>query len=139
MGVKMLKLITLNPKDFFSPFYRKKRIILSEFEEFKRTFDKYNKDLNLNLNQSEDALVANVLNPFLQALGFETMVKSKQKGKSEVDLLIKKQGTSQVIIEAKKQGNKEMIKRDDINCKALHESILYYLRQRYTDGGGGIK
>lgn len=45
-----------------------------------------------------------------------------------------------VLIETKKPANKgEMISRDNINKKALHELILYYLRERITCNNLEIK
>jgi len=45
-----------------------------------------------------------------------------------------------VIIEAKKPTNKsEMIKPDNINCKAFQELVLYYLRERITHNNIEIK
>jgi adenine-specific DNA-methyltransferase len=45
-----------------------------------------------------------------------------------------------VIIEAKKPGNKgEMLTRDNINRKAFHELVLYYLRERITHKNLEIK
>jgi len=45
-----------------------------------------------------------------------------------------------VLIEAKKPSNKtEMIRRDNLNAKAFHELILYYLRERITGHNLEIK
>ncbi len=45
-----------------------------------------------------------------------------------------------VLIEAKKPSNKaEMIRRDNLNVKAFHELILYYLRERITGHNLEIK
>jgi len=45
-----------------------------------------------------------------------------------------------VLIEAKKPSNKfEMIRPDNINAKAFHELILYYLRERITNHNLEIK
>ena len=45
-----------------------------------------------------------------------------------------------VLIEAKKPSNKtEMIQRDNLNAKAFHELILYYLRERITNHNLEIK
>lgn len=45
-----------------------------------------------------------------------------------------------VIIEAKRPGNKaEMIKPDDINKRAFHEILLYYLRERITEKNINVK
>jgi adenine-specific DNA-methyltransferase len=45
-----------------------------------------------------------------------------------------------VIIEAKKPSNKaEMVKPDNLNCKAFQELVLYYLRERITHKNLEIK
>jgi adenine-specific DNA-methyltransferase len=45
-----------------------------------------------------------------------------------------------VIIEAKSPTNKyEMISKENINCKAFHELILYYLRERITGNNLEVK
>lgn len=132
----MLKFLALN--DFFSPLYEKKPILQGEFEDFKRTFATYKANLNANAEQNEDALVANALAPFLQGLQFKTSIKAKQEGKSEVDLILLKNGEISVLVEAKKPENsKEFFSPQNVNCKALAECILYYLRQRNANGGGG--
>ena len=133
----MLKFLALN--DFFSPLYEKKPILQGEFEDFKRTFATYKANLNANAEQNEDALVANALTPFLQGLQFKTSIKAKQEGKSEVDLILLKNGEISVLVEAKKPENsKEFFSPQNVNCKALAECILYYLRQRNADGGGDL-
>lgn len=133
----MIKFLALN--NFFSPLYEKKPILQGEFEDFKRTFATYKANLNANAEQNEDALVANALAPFLQGLQFKTSIKAKQEGKSEVDLILLKNGEISVLVEAKKPKNsKEFFSPQNVNCKALAECILYYLRQRNADGGGGF-
>lgn len=133
----MLKFLALN--DFFSPLYEKKPILQGEFEDFKHTFATYKANLNANAEQNEDALVANALAPFLQGLQFKTSIKAKQEGKSEVDLILLKNGEISVLVEAKKPENsKEFFSPQNVNCKALAECILYYLRQRNANGGGGF-
>lgn len=133
----MLKFLALN--DFFSPLYEKKPILQGEFENFKHTFATYKANLNANAEQNEDALVANALAPFLQGLQFKTSIKAKQEGKSEVDLILLKNDEISVLVEAKKPENsKEFFSPQNVNCKALAECILYYLRQRNADGGGGF-
>ncbi len=133
----MLKFLALN--DFFSPLYEKKPILQGEFEDFKHTFATYKANLNANAEQNEDALVANALAPFLQGLQFKTSIKAKQEGKSEVDLILLKNGEISVLVEAKKPENsKEFFSPQNVNCKALAECILYYLRQRNADGGGDL-
>lgn len=84
-------------------------------------------------SENEDYLVANALSPFLTMLNFKTHIKTKQKGKSEIDLSISKDEFSkdlEVLIEAKKPNSKEFITHTKVNSKALHETILYYFRNR---------
>lgn len=61
---------------------------------------------------------------------FECEIKSIHKGNSGIDLALKKDKQIQVIIEAKLPHSKEFFSQSKPNCKALHECILYYLRER---------
>lgn len=98
---------------------------------FQATLESYLSHLQNLQNQNEPAIVANVLAPFLQSLGLNARAAHKQKGKSEIDLALLKNNNVEVIIEAKKPSNKEeMFSPENINCRALHECILYYLRER---------
>jgi len=48
--------------------------------------------------------------------------------------------TPGVLVEVKKPGNKtEMVRKDDLKAKAFYELILYYLRERISDGNLEIK
>lgn len=123
----------LNEKDFFNPYYRKKQILKDDFEKFSKILSEYMQILCEFHEQNEDYLVANALSVFLTKLNFKSIVKSKQKGKSEIDLAIIKDELSkdlEVLIEAKKPNSKEFISDTKPNSKALHEAILYYFRNR---------
>ncbi|EGK8085181.1 class I SAM-dependent DNA methyltransferase [Campylobacter lari] len=123
----------LNEKDFFNPYYRKKQITQNEFDTFSKALTQYLERLENSQSENEDYLVANALNPFLTTLNFKTHIKTKQKGKSEIDLAIAKDELSkdlEVLIEAKKPNSKEFITHTKPNSKALHEAILYYFRNR---------
>lgn len=123
----------LNEKDFFNPYYRKKQIIQNEFDIFNKALMQYLERLESSQSENEDYLVANALSPFLTMLNFKTHIKTKQKGKSEIDLSISKDELSkdlEVLIEAKKPNSKEFITHTKVNSKALHETILYYFRNR---------
>ncbi|EGK8097171.1 class I SAM-dependent DNA methyltransferase [Campylobacter lari] len=123
----------LNEKDFFNPYYRKKQITQNEFDTFSKALTQYIERLESSQSENEDYLVANALSPFLTMLNFKTHIKTKQKGKSEIDLAIAKDELSkdlEVLIEAKKPNSKEFITRAKPNSKALHEAILYYFRNR---------
>ncbi|EOH5554129.1 Eco57I restriction-modification methylase domain-containing protein [Campylobacter jejuni] len=123
----------LNEKDFFNPYYRKKQIIQNEFDIFNKALMQYLERLESSQSENEDYFVANALSPFLTMLNFKTHIKTKQKGKSEIDLSISKDEFSkdlEVLIEAKKPNSKEFITHTKVNSKALHETILYYFRNR---------
>ncbi len=123
----------LNEKDFFNPYYRKKQIMQNEFDIFSKALMQYLERLERSQSENEDYLVANALSPFLTMLNFKTHIKTKQKGKSEIDLAISKDEFSkdlEVFIEAKKPNSKEFITHTKVNSKALHEAILYYFRNR---------
>ncbi|RTJ52339.1 restriction endonuclease [Campylobacter jejuni] len=123
----------LNEKDFFNPYYRKKQIMQNEFDIFSKALMRYLERLESSQSENEDYLVANALSPFLTILNFKTHIKTKQKGKSEIDLAISKDEFSkdlEVFIEAKKPNSKEFITYTKVNSKALHETILYYFRNR---------
>ncbi|HEF6167473.1 TPA: Eco57I restriction-modification methylase domain-containing protein [Campylobacter jejuni] len=123
----------LNEKDFFNPYYRKKQIMQNEFDIFNKALMQYLERLESSQSENEDYLVANALSPFLTMLNFKTHIKTKQKGKSEIDLSISKDEFSkdlEVLIEAKKPNSKEFTTHTKVNSKALHETILYYFRNR---------
>ena len=103
-----------------------------DFEGFKEKVQEYLNKFDKNKKKSEDYIVANILKPFLQNdLGFEEAeVKANPKGNSAIDLALLKDNQVEVIIEAKKPNSKDFFSKEKPNCKALHECILYYLRER---------
>ncbi|EOH9115747.1 Eco57I restriction-modification methylase domain-containing protein, partial [Campylobacter jejuni] len=115
---------------FLNPYHRKKPILETELNEFIKTLKDYKINLENNLKNNEDSLVANALSKFFENLSFQCEVKSIHKGNSGIDLALKKDGLTQVIIEAKLPHSREFFSPSKPNCKALHECILYYLRER---------
>ncbi|ECP4194781.1 class I SAM-dependent DNA methyltransferase, partial [Campylobacter jejuni] len=113
-----------------NPYHRKKPILETELNEFIKTLKDYKINLENNLKNNEDSLVANALSKFFENLSFQCEVKSIHKGNSGIDLALKKDGLAQVIIEAKLPHSREFFSPSKPNCKALHECILYYLRER---------
>lgn len=133
-----MKFQTLNEKEFLNPYYRKKPILDTELKEFINILKAYKKNLEDNLKNGEDALVANALKPFFEALTFKAQAKSTHKGNSGIDLALKKEDFTQVLIEAKVPHSKEFFSPTKPSCKALHECILYYLRER-KQGNSSLK
>ena len=101
---------------------------------FEANLESYLEKLQNRLNQDETNKVANTLQQFFTDLGFSADSQHKQsgaKGNSNIDLALLKNGDVKVIIEAKKKNNtKEMFSPTNLNCRALHECVLYYLRER---------
>ncbi|EOI8709885.1 Eco57I restriction-modification methylase domain-containing protein [Campylobacter jejuni] len=125
-----MKFEAINEKEFLNPYHRKKPILETELNEFIKTIKDYKINLENNLKNNEDSLVANALSKFFENLSFQCEVKSIHKGNSGIDLALKKDGLTQVIIEAKLPHSREFFSPSKPNCKALHECILYYLRER---------
>ncbi|HEF1032460.1 TPA: Eco57I restriction-modification methylase domain-containing protein [Campylobacter coli] len=125
-----MKFEAIEEKEFLNPYYRKKPILEAELNEFIKALKDYKSNLENNLKNNEDSLVANALSKFFENLHFECEIKSIYKGNSGIDLALKKDKQIQVIIEAKLPHSKEFFSPNKPNCKALHECILYYLRER---------
>ncbi|EAI4317235.1 class I SAM-dependent DNA methyltransferase [Campylobacter coli] len=125
-----MKFEAIEEKEFLNPYYRKKPILEAELNEFIKALKDYKTSLENNLKNNEDSLVANALSKFFENLHFECEIKSIHKGNSGIDLALKKDKQIQVIIEAKLPHSKEFFSPNKPNCKALHECILYYLRER---------
>lgn len=125
-----MKFEAIEEKEFLNPYYRKKPILEAELNEFIKALKDYKSSLENNLKNNEDSLVANALSKFFENLHFECEIKSIHKGNSGIDLALKKDKQIQVIIEAKLPHSKEFFSPNKPNCKALHECILYYLRER---------
>ncbi|EAI8930293.1 class I SAM-dependent DNA methyltransferase [Campylobacter coli] len=125
-----MKFEAIDEKEFLNPYYRKKPILEAELNEFIKALKDYKTSLENNLKNNEDSLVANALSKFFENLHFECEIKSIHKGNSGIDLALKKDKQIQVIIEAKLPHSKEFFSQSKPNYKALHECILYYLRER---------
>ena len=125
-----MKFEAIDEKEFLIPYYRKKPILEAELNEFIKALKDYKTSLENNLKNNEDSLVANALSKFFENLHFECEIKSIHQGNSGIDLALKKDKQIQVIIEAKLPHSKEFFSQSKPNCKALHECILYYLRER---------
>ena len=127
-----LEFESLSLKDFLNAFYKEYADFQAENkQELKDKLESYKQNYEQNKNQNEPAIVANALAPLFESLGFQTKFAHKHKGNSEIDLALLKDSNVEILIEAKKPDNvAEMFKADKPNCKALHECILYYFRER---------
>ncbi|MEQ9659623.1 DNA methyltransferase, partial [Fulvivirga sp.] len=84
----------------------------------------------------------NLVSHFLKKTYYEPDHSINTKGRNDLVIHNGKDAKSTVgvIIEAKKPTNKaEMVNKDNLNKKAFHELILYYLRERITQKNLEIK
>ena len=120
----------LSYKDFLNPFYAKAPILDNTYQNFLQSLESYRQNLLKNQNQNEDALVTNSIKAFVDSNGLTEQVTAEQKGESEIELAITQNDTIEVIFEVKKPNSNDFFTPNNPNCKALHECILYYLRER---------
>ncbi len=92
------------------------------------------------LDETEEHL-KNDIRDFLRDTFFKDTNAINTKDKKDLVIHVNKDTNSDVavIIEAKRPSNKsEMVTHDNMNVKAFHELILYYLRERLTLGNFNI-
>ncbi len=128
----MLKLEILKPRKFISPLLSKKSLIADEIAHFEEATQGYLEKLEEQriAKQSEPNIVSNALKPYFEQLGYVAQSHS-QKGQSGMDLALMLDHDPSVIIEAKVFESPAMITQNDINKKALHEAVLYFMRERH--------
>ncbi|BAF72267.1 DUF7149 domain-containing protein [Sulfurovum sp. NBC37-1] len=127
----MLKLEVKKPRKFISPLLSKKSVTAAEIEEFEEATQNYLEVLERQRieKQSEPNIVSNALKPYFENLSYVAQSYSQQ-GQSGMDLALMLEHSPSVIIEAKVFDSAAMITQNDINKKALHEAILYFMRER---------
>jgi len=120
------------PKQALNKAFLKVKPNRVDIESFKANLSK----LIDHVNESEsEEFHKNLILDFLKKTYYDPNHYINTKGRN--DLVIhngdKAKSTVGVIIEAKKPTNKsEMLTATNINSKALHELVLYYLRERIT-------
>jgi hypothetical protein len=135
----IMQLTLLSPRKSINKAYLKVKPSRSDIELFKKNLI----GLLDGLDESEsEEHNKNDLGDFLKNTFYHP--KFYINTKDRADLVIHNGPDSKslpgVLIEAKKPSNKiEMIRLDDLNVKAFHELILYYLRERITNHNLEIK
>ena len=126
------------PQNALNKAFRKVKPNRADFENFQKQLE----HLLTSVEPAEsEEFHKNLITRFLKNTYYDAyFVNTKHRN----DLVIHEGGTAAtpvgVIIEAKKPGNKsEMPTRHDLNRKALHELVLYYLRERVTNKNLGLK
>ncbi|MGX2984360.1 DUF7149 domain-containing protein [Helicobacter sp. 23-1048] len=130
--LKLQPIESIEAQKFFTPLYFQSNPLHDSEVRFDNALQEYHKKLQ-NSSQQNERAKAEILGGFFRALGFdedEVVVGDSQKGNSEIDISIKKRDKVSVICEVKAPKSPEMIRLDNYNTKSLHQTILYYLREK---------
>lgn len=125
-----LALQLIPPAKALSAAYRKQKVARQAVEAWKLQLRSLQQKADPRL--SEETL-KNLLLPLLEALGYgQAWHISVNKDRQDLSIHLGKtiQAPVGVIVETKRPGSAEMMTTDKPNTKALHELILYYLRER---------
>ncbi|MFP9115988.1 Eco57I restriction-modification methylase domain-containing protein, partial [Flavobacterium sp. RHBU_3] len=96
---------------------------------------------SINIKESEE-FHKNLVSDFLKKTYYDPTYFINTKGRNDLVIHNGKDAKSHVgvIIEAKSPSNRsEMISKQKLNCKALQELVLYYLRERITNKNTELK
>lgn len=118
------------PRDFINPLLSKRSVIQSDIEKFQISLEKL---LHVNIIESEEHQKNAVRDFLVDSFGYTINTKGK------IDWAIFKDGKVEVLIEAKRlDNNSEMITLSELNRKALHEAVLYFMQER-DEGNNTLK
>ena len=125
-----------------NPSYRKFKPLKDDIEKFRIELLKCIKaiDISDKKNESEEHL-KEPIKRFLQNTFYQKNL-INTKGRIDLAIYLDESAKSDigVIIEAKRPSNKgEFITEKSLNKKALHEMLLYYLRERIDNKNNNIK
>lgn len=133
-----MKLKQLTLKQSLNKAYRLIKPERAEIEKFKANF----KLLlgHINPQESEENLKGHVMD-FLKNTYYNPTYHIATKGRTDFVIHTGKDAShaAGVLFEAKKPSNSEMVTVSDLNRKAMHEIILYYLRERIEHHNNDIK
>lgn len=125
-----LKPKIIKPSDFINPLLSKKSVEQEKFEKFQNNL---NELLKVNKIESEEHQKNAVRDFLVHSFGYEINTKAR------IDWAIFKNAKVEVLIEAKRLDNlTEMLTKDELNRKAFHEAILYFMQER-ADGNINLK
>jgi len=129
-----MKLNAKKPRNFINSLLSRKGVDAEKFNAFKLALQHYKKSLanQISTKQAEPNIVTNCLKPFLDSLGYQSGPCS-QKGNIGIDLAVMQNLKPSVIVEAKMPNNGEMISENDLNKRAFHQAILYFMNERSAD------
>lgn len=124
----------------FNKRYYQLKLENSNVENFQKNVKHYIKMIDTAISEGEsEEHIKNITNSFLKT-SFFSDEKYTINTNGKIDISIKVNGKIEAIIETKKPSNKsEMASKDNINVKALHESIFYYMVKTRDCNGKKVK
>ena len=134
-----MKLTIQPPAKSLNKAYRKEKVSRADIELFKKNL--VTVVSKINESESEEHL-KNVIAEFLKDTWYKDRYEINTKDRKDLVIHIGKFAKEPVgiILEVKKPFNKaEMISETKPNAKALHELVLYYLRERIDHNNINIK
>lgn len=123
----------LRPNQTVNKAYLKQTVEKTEIIRFREAMRKMLK--NVNANESEEHN-KNLVMEFLSDAFYKNTHAINTKGNTDAAIYASPDSINSnilVLIEAKGPGRPDMAKRTELNCKALHELILYYIREEKGD------
>jgi len=129
----------LRPIQVVNKIYLKQPVGENDIKSFRSAMRKMLK--NVNANESEEHN-KNLVMEFLSNAFYKNTNAINTKGKTDAAIYESPDSIHShalVLIEAKGPGRPDMAKRSELNCKALHELILYYIREEEINHNTKIK
>ena len=129
-----MRLTPLSPKKALNNAYRKEKVGKAQIDKFKENLRIFLSEIK---KEESEEYAKNAVTKFL----YDTYYNGKNliNTSGRIDLAIYEDEKPVVCIEAKRPGSPEMINRKDLNRKALHELILYYLQERVEEQNIDLK
>lgn len=127
------------PSQAVNKAYLKQAVEENDIVRFKNAMQKMLK--NVNTDESEEHN-KNLVMEFLSNAFYKSTNAINTKGKTDAAIYASQNSISSnilVLIEAKGPGRPDMAKRTELNCKALHELILYYIREEENSHNTNVK
>jgi hypothetical protein len=133
-----MKLISISPFKAINKAYYKIKPNRSDFNNFKTQLIKLIDSINEKESEEHNK---NLISDFLKNSFYKDYyVNTKDRTDLAVYLGKTAKDKMGIIIEVKSPANKyDMIKKDNLNAKAMQEVILYYLRERIEENNDEIK
>lgn len=138
-----MQIETITARKAVDNAFLQETITEAEFETFRERLLKLLKQADDAVEEGEsEEHLKNLIKPFFSSTNFEEdyYINTKERQDLAIHNKSSRKSPVGVMIEAERPpSSTEMITDDDLNKKAFHECILYYLRERIDNGNEDIK